>query len=728
MSVPPEYVWAKMQAKKSREARAAPSTSTASNQVQASSASTYSESTTYSYDKGAAQASYAKPSLGQKAKNFFKLPPSQNSFGVDPLMNGDCVYVVSNDKQWSFSVPDADVTSARSPRPLPTPSSPSPVRPSPPPYEAPAPLQNAREVSKPAATASIGYLGYTSFSSVYEETENVLYEPGTAYMSEEVSREKDPSDISHNISRRTLETCLRILASVPEPTRGFEQFRNFTTPFDTFPHMVAKMILRSLYDTLGQYLGKERNLGQLEMVARKLCSNTARVFSEREPDAKSWINQFIGENLRWESIGILFAFWDLHNPEPFNPRYTYRSISKFTGWQMGTRESLRLCLEICTEFSSGTSLLLYVSQKHSVAESMFSGDASLRTWRAHCDTVALATFLGLHAEQSSPTYEATLSSEFRRCIFHCVYNMDMITVSFTGRPPLLSSAYCSTPMPLDLTPEELLLDKASLAKAVQALDSNGWKVQPPEIRSATFTRARALLSQAREEAFRIALGYRQTTTVDTILEKKTRATRTFESLPSILHYKPADLHDLSIDPCTLYARLIVYLEHLQTNLFIERLLLRHGKEDRSDLIAISFEMLSNTLPFWTHIDRLSPMRDDCEWLVMAYAAPAGGILCLELLKPTMKNGQHAKPEITRSSIIQKLSLLVGFLDWIKPCAPNADMCASCSVVIQRVLDRALNPAAYSDGIPDIFEPDTSAQFDFNFDLLDTFDWLRPEAA
>ena len=110
---------------------------------------------------------------------------------------------------------------------------------------------------------------------------------------------------------------------------------------------------------------------------------------------------------------------------------------------------------------------------------------------------------------------------------------------------------------------------------------------------------------------------------------------------------------------------------------------------------------------------------------MAYAAPSGGILCLELLKPSLRASPLENPEITRSTIIQKLSLLVGFLDWIKPRAPNKDLCANCSLVIRHVLDHSLN-TTYSAEMPDTFSWDLETQLDFNFDLLDTFDWLRQD--
>lgn len=117
---------------------------------------------------------------------------------------------------------------------------------------------------------------------------------------------------------------------------------------------------------------------------------------------------------------------------------------------------------------------------------------------------------------------------------------------------------------------------------------------------------------------------------------------------------------------------------------------------------------------------------------MAYAAPAGGILCNELLHPTL----HARPipGMTKASVIQQLSLLIGFLDWVNPTAPNGDLCASTKSVVQHVLDHTLNGAP-----SDPSNDDAHLGFDFNFDLatdmggffsfdlLDTYDWLRPES-
>jgi hypothetical protein len=111
---------------------------------------------------------------------------------------------------------------------------------------------------------------------------------------------------------------------------------------------------------------------------------------------------------------------------------------------------------------------------------------------------------------------------------------------------------------------------------------------------------------------------------------------------------------------------------------------------------------------------------------MAYGAPASGILCKELQKPSFRGRHPQDPRITRSSIIQKLSLLVGFLDWVDPLAPNADLCNDCSTVIQLVLDQALNDSIEAPSVAGQFEYEFPTVLDFNFDLMGSFDWLNAE--
>lgn len=79
MSIPPEFVLARMEGKKAKEARLAPASTTTGNHTgtrrrsMQSSASLYSEDTIYSYDKDSLEKlTNVRSSLGSKIKKAFK--------------------------------------------------------------------------------------------------------------------------------------------------------------------------------------------------------------------------------------------------------------------------------------------------------------------------------------------------------------------------------------------------------------------------------------------------------------------------------------------------------------------------------------------------------------------------------------------------------------------------------------------------------------------------------
>ena len=98
---------------------------------------------------------------------------------------------------------------------------------------------------------------------------------------------------------------------------------------------------------------------------------------------------------------------------------------------------------------------------------------------------------------------------------------------------------------------------------------------------------------------------------------------------------------------------------------------------------------------------------------------------MELLNPSFTGAHPRNTKVTRSSIIQNLSLLIGFLDWIGPSAANGSLCANCSAVIQHVLDHTLNTTGSSSWPPEALD---AMQLDFNFELFDTFEWLRTDVS
>jgi len=97
--------------------------------------------------------------------------------------------------------------------------------------------------------------------------------------------------------------------------------------------------------------------------------------------------------------------------------------------------------------------------------------------------------------------------------------------------------------------------------------------------------------------------------------------------------------------------------------------------------------------------------------IMCYGMPSIGVLCTELLKQ-VKNPNENDVKLPRSEIIQNLSLMIGFLNWVKPTAGNYRLCQRMSQVIKRILDQffetepektqekdqsLLSPASFPDG-------------------------------
>ena len=116
----------------------------------------------------------------------------------------------------------------------------------------------------------------------------------------------------------------------------------------------------------------------------------------------------------------------------------------------------------------------------------------------------MTTALGMHRDTDQNPGKVTVSSEMRRRIYAAVFNIDKVISTFTGRPPMLNHRYSSTPLPLDLSDEQLLADPTSLSESLARLDAKGWNTDG-QIYSTTILRARTSFSFVRGEILDIAL-------------------------------------------------------------------------------------------------------------------------------------------------------------------------------------------------------------------------------
>ncbi|KAM0425584.1 hypothetical protein ACHAPT_009115 [Fusarium lateritium] len=360
-------------------------------------------------------------------------------------------------------------------------------------------------------------------------------------------------------------------------------------------HAAIDGTLRSLLVTFKELL--QQGDEGLSALADILCNNTRWPIKEEDHDASQWINQFCGRNLRWESIGLLWAGIARISDDVDSLRSRHVESLADQVSPETTRACLGYCIELARTFTEGNDVLLDLCRRKSVLDSLVDGDARISSYVSHSLAVTMLTYLGLHALENGPSYRPTLCSEYRRRLVTQIFATDKFGVSFAGRPPLLTGNFCSTPMPLDISDEDLGSDDATLMRAFNSLDNHGWNTAG-EIYPTTIIRARHMIAVIRDELIDIALCNRKPLDPSQLQNIKARQMTAMSSLPEWVKYSPDDLTNPGVDAQTLYLRITLRLDHLKNLFFAERLLLRHGQLDTGDLVLTSFDLVRLTIELW----------------------------------------------------------------------------------------------------------------------------------
>ncbi|UKZ80033.1 hypothetical protein TrVFT333_007798 [Trichoderma virens FT-333] len=522
---------------------------------------------------------------------------------------------------------------------------------------------------------NVGYLGATSFPEFFRETQKHLdYVVGPEPVRDGLAgkTENNMTLAKMGPDAAAFEAAFALLRLIPTKEAAQFLLRRNVNPNDAWCRLALDRLHATLWSALGHFLEGERSNEAMSQLAMLLFQNSSKPLKEDFSDPDQWFEAFSGANFRWEGLGILFTFW-MFGSASLTENGTveqrkwlghYNRKNLMQKYKDGATRSVYLCrLTSCNN-----TMMVYLLHMHSLAESLITGD--------------------------------------------------------TGRPPLVSSKLCSTPLPLDVSDESLL----NLKVRPHRLDKDGWNVEGKN-HPVTFLRAAYIIAGIRSEILEIVLQAPHVTTQHNFDAMRKRELDIFSLFPPGLQFKNEDFTNPSVDAPTLYIRLLTRLEHLSNLFFIERLSYRGSILYTPQMLEISLEMITLTLSFWTQQNRLEGLQGDYEWLVMLHAAPAAGILCMELLKQPSSTEPPTMTTITKPMIIKQLSLLIGFLEWIGPGAPGAHLCNSIKTVVERVMEQALNPAIPRPITQQEFDMtwDTSLpedMSDFNFGLLDTFDWLR----
>lgn len=238
-------------------------------------------------------------------------------------------------------------------------------------------LASPTDTSLPSPTGgNMGYLGATSFSPFYQEAQRNLTLAEKQAMTQENHGPKRSEIARHQLA----EIAISTLRHIPDRASSQLLVRLYSSFNDGWCPPAVVKLEESLWEAFGAILEGGRDQAQLEKMAAKLNQNSSIPLKENPANADEWLGSFSGRNLRWESLGHLFAYWSYGATRLPNSVFIAKDChclhrNKPTDLEGEYRQGAGRCIELTRETSNANILLAYLVFKYCLMESQVFGDA-----------------------------------------------------------------------------------------------------------------------------------------------------------------------------------------------------------------------------------------------------------------------------------------------------------------------------------------------------------------
>lgn len=417
------------------------------------------------------------------------------------------------------------------------------------------------------------------------------------------------------------------------------------------------------------------------------------VFDE-DTSPMDWAALGTGPNIRWEVIGIIAAVAGVCAAS-FEPSDSFLTETGVSGLDFARRMKgfSSICLSFCHDCETMNDMFLWLVCEHACLIGALEGNSSYAFYRATGEEMNTVITMGLHQKAASNERAPFFLTEIRKTLFVSIYASEIGVSAFLGRPPRVSYRYCTLDLPLDLTEAQLMLGKDELSAVIKTLDKDGYNTTG-KISRTTRTRVWIGLSCRKEDILDLALG--QHTREEVLRRAKVIHDKTEEywaNLPSFIRNMrdvPMELHSSTLRP---YERLInFYLtQGLRGNeLLLQRILIRKAGASSEKLIQEARAMFKDVLHLCQRFDVASWYMMDVNSILVIHGLRSAATVAAELLK--QEQLPHPDSELLpRSQTIQDLSIFAARLGSVDPRDGSFAFCDQGRKVIQRILDKILNP-------------------------------------
>ncbi|PIG85472.1 hypothetical protein AARAC_007070 [Aspergillus arachidicola] len=516
-----------------------------------------------------------------------------------------------------------------------------------------------------------GYLGFSSHVSIFnhiapdgDSTTDISTNTMPGYPSE-----------SYELTQRGADALRQFLSTYPlKATISFVNFWLVTG----INLALAGPFVEQCAQTMNHLLPLLSNRDWHLVYARQLLENSAKPLQfNHTSDLASFSAQFLGENARWETVGIFFAALSRATIDvPYFPSLYLSEKQKYALRRSATKLS-DYALEISLSLDCLNDLQLIFQYENFIVHSNVDGDQSYHSWRRLGDSIASTFALGYHENIENKPDLPPFLIELRKLASARLYSADKNIAIFLGRPPRMSKRFCHFQLSSSWTgfdsdtPEHITAALGGLQDAKASYKAE--------------TRWSALCASLKEEIMEMFCDNKKDTFVERASVIQEKAEAYWEALPP--HFRlEGSLKQCTQNPFERDFVVAVRLNHLHVLFLLRLLLLNTPAEPDMPITEVAQQMMSLVVEGILLRDQLVNSGTALVWRVAYYGLPAAGIILLAMFR---QQDIPSSAQISWTRAVQDLTVFVAEIEagsFIKQGDPNYALLSKASQTIRRFID------------------------------------------
>ncbi|OOQ88228.1 hypothetical protein PEBR_14380 [Penicillium brasilianum] len=193
-------------------------------------------------------------------------------------------------------------------------------------------------------------------------------------------------------------------------------------------------------------------MSTFEPVIEQIWANTAsRSIDHLQFDPREWLQMRTGHNTTWDALAYLMSAYGSAYASllPYHPLLADYTKSQLCG-DIG--KGIKACLSLCEAQEVFSVNLVNAHASMLLLQNSCNGDDSKQNFTSIAHLARLVIRTGLHL---GTVHICFIQTQLEHKAFHRVFAMDKSIATSQGSPPQLTRRFNQSPLPLELSDEQL---------------------------------------------------------------------------------------------------------------------------------------------------------------------------------------------------------------------------------------------------------------------------------